>query len=606
MLKRFQLSSILYLALLGFLFIYLMLRSNLIPLVHDEAATFFHYIHKANFLPPYAHWDANNHILNSALTYFSYVLFGSSEFALRLPNLLFFPIFFFYTYKISTELSNKIFRWTFFITLVFAHNFIEYFALTRGYGMSMALLFASIWFLIQVFKQSQLKYYFLSSIFMSLAILANLTLMNSAIIIMGILLLQIFINIKQATTKYSLKAFAIIVFTLGIPIGFLISLLLDFKAKGLLYYGTLDGIWNLTVKSLIKLLTGLESPIIGGFVLLYFIGTIVLFIGKIIKQKSFHSLFKSQYIFFYLLIGNLIAIVILGNLLDVNYPEDRTGIYLFPYFIGSSIFLLDSISKHIGSKLMIIAVLPFLFFPVHFLYSMNLSHSSFWQNERIPHRFHKTVFNNLQQTTENPTVGGYHIRALCWAFENYRHGGELNQMQTKNYPEIISDYQIVDIEENNEWIKLYDIIDHDSISNLSLLERKNKIECVSIDLSIKENKGWKNNAFFNIYKGLVDSLENETLLLDIKFSLSSKAKPFNARIVAQVVGKEKKALSYEYIALDWKRTEWDGQKNNFSASIILHDLPKGSEKLTIYLWNIEKEMFLIEDAVCSISKLQID
>jgi len=50
--------------------IYLILRAVFIPLVHDEAATFFHYIHSFDFVPFIAHWDANNHILNSALASF--------------------------------------------------------------------------------------------------------------------------------------------------------------------------------------------------------------------------------------------------------------------------------------------------------------------------------------------------------------------------------------------------------------------------------------------------------------------------------------------------------------------------------------------------------
>ena len=121
-------------------FIYLAIRAFMVPLVHDEVATFFHYIQKGEFLPPLAHWDANNHILNSILSYFSYLLFGSSELSLRLSNLIFFPVFFFFVYRISNLLRNSILKWAFFITFVFAHNFIEYFALSRGYGMSMALL----------------------------------------------------------------------------------------------------------------------------------------------------------------------------------------------------------------------------------------------------------------------------------------------------------------------------------------------------------------------------------------------------------------------------------------------------------------------------------
>lgn len=606
MLKRFSISNIIYIVLLSFVFIYLLLRSSLVPLVHDEAATFFHYIHKASFLPPQAHWDANNHILNSMLSYFSYSLFGSSEWALRLPNLLFFPLYFYYTYKISTELSSKLLKWTFFISLVFAHNFIEYFSLTRGYGMSMALLLASIWYLIQVFKYSQLKHYFLSSLFMSLAILANLTLINSALLLLGILTVQILNPWDKTRYNKTLKSIGIVLFTLGVPIGLSIKLLLIFKEKGLLYYGTLDGLWELTVKSLIELLSGKESKIIEGFILLYFAAMLIIFIINIIKRKNFSSIWNKQFIFFYFLIGNIIAILILGELLHINYPEDRTGLYLFPYFVGSIIFLFDSISKKMNAKLLVLIILPFLFFPIHFLFSMNLSHTSFWRIERIPHRFYDTVLDKSKQANKNFTVGGYHVRTLCWAYENFRHGGELNQIQTKNYPENISSYQIVDVEQHKEWLKDYQIIDHDPISNLSLLERKTKMKSILIDHKNIENTKWKKNAFFNIYKCTVDSLISETLLIDIKFSLTSKAKPFDARLVAQIVDNDKNMLSYEFIALDWKKTDWNGEEDNFNARILLHDLAKGSEKLTVYLWNIDKQAFMIENIECSVKRLTVN
>ena len=69
------------------IFIYLIIRSIYVPLIHDEAATFFHYIQSSSFIPFHSLNDANNHFLNSLLTYISYTLFGDSEFALRLPNL---------------------------------------------------------------------------------------------------------------------------------------------------------------------------------------------------------------------------------------------------------------------------------------------------------------------------------------------------------------------------------------------------------------------------------------------------------------------------------------------------------------------------------------
>jgi hypothetical protein len=91
-------------ALIG---VYIMVRAALVPITYDEAATFFHYVHHGKFLPGDAHWDANNHILNSALTIVSNRFFGDGEFALRLPNVLAGLLFLFCSLRLSMLLTDR-------------------------------------------------------------------------------------------------------------------------------------------------------------------------------------------------------------------------------------------------------------------------------------------------------------------------------------------------------------------------------------------------------------------------------------------------------------------------------------------------------------------
>lgn len=67
-----RIERIIYFILFILLWAYLWLRAIYVPLVHDEIATFYHYIQTGRFLPYLSHWDANNHFLNSALTWLSY------------------------------------------------------------------------------------------------------------------------------------------------------------------------------------------------------------------------------------------------------------------------------------------------------------------------------------------------------------------------------------------------------------------------------------------------------------------------------------------------------------------------------------------------------
>src|SRR5262245_25321341 len=63
--------------------VFVVLRAIHVPMIHDEAATFFIYTRTGQFLPWVAHWDAGNHVLMSALSVPAYHLFGPAPWALR-------------------------------------------------------------------------------------------------------------------------------------------------------------------------------------------------------------------------------------------------------------------------------------------------------------------------------------------------------------------------------------------------------------------------------------------------------------------------------------------------------------------------------------------
>jgi len=109
-------------------------------MAHDEIATFHYYVQTARFIPFFSHEDMNNHVINSALSSLFTYIFGLSPLVLRLANLLFFPLFCFFIWKLAIQFKTKLIRWWFIISLFLVQGFIEFFSLSRGYGMSMALL----------------------------------------------------------------------------------------------------------------------------------------------------------------------------------------------------------------------------------------------------------------------------------------------------------------------------------------------------------------------------------------------------------------------------------------------------------------------------------
>jgi len=487
------------------------------------------------------------------------------------------------------------------------HNFLEFFALSRGYGISMAILAGGVWFSIRVLQTNKTRYYIYTLICMILSVSANLTIMNSFIILTGLLILKVIYSYRENIGK-TIKLSGIIIFLGIIPVILFILLLFRLKAEGELYYGKPDGFWQITVNTVVKLLTGSEASVFRYFVLFYFVLVCVIFLIQILshyRQKKAGIIFQPEWLFFYLLTGNVIASILENRIFSVNYPEDRTGLHFYLFLIGSVFFLLDKLKVKL--KLIIwLSFLPLIFIPVHFFIHLNLSYSSL-ENQNIPLRFYQKVKNDRIPGQPPPTIEGYQTRVMRWAYHNFREKGELSSIHYSNYPCLDADFQIVHINDFPEWQQYYDSIDYDPNSEFFLLKRKNKLSKSLIykNENFTEVKTF-DNEYFNIAKGMVDTLINSTLYLSYNLKLCTGKRPFHSWIVTTVYDKNHKTLRYEYIALDWFRTEWNCNDKPFINGMLIYNLPVDAYSYITYIWNIQKVPFQINKCEFSMFKLQKD
>ena len=356
--------SLLVLSLFG----YLILRTINVPIVGDEAATFFNYVNVNQFLPGIARTNTNNHILNSFLTIISCNLFGNTLLPLRLANLLSSLIYFGAVYAIGKRVENRLVRWSFYSALLFATFLIEFFALSRGYGLSIAFLMASLYYLFKVLEEGGRRYYLLCISSISLATLANLTLFNTLVILTGFLLLISLLKqtIKENTTTWVIGSTSIVL--LG-------ALSLFYKSKGLLWYGGDDGFWCVTIATLSKsLFSNVLFPSIAvGIILVASIVIVcVLFCNK---NRDLLTLINAKYILIYILFANIILTYCLALILGVNFPKERGALYFLPLIICAGAFAVNELAKF--WKPYAILLLFLFYFPIHFFVNANLSHSTY-------------------------------------------------------------------------------------------------------------------------------------------------------------------------------------------------------------------------------------
>ena len=311
------------------------------------------------------------------------------------------------------------------------------------------------------------------------------------------------------------------------------------------------------------------------------------------KHVSFFL--KPENLFSILFFGNLSAVFILGYLFDINFPEDRTGLYFLPFFIGSIIFTISSLNKIFSEKRLVISVLPFLFFPIHFIQSSNLSHSKLWIDEGIPTRYYSQIAADSKENENLYTIGGYRMRKIAFAFQNYSNKGQLNQIQSSHYPEYLSDYQIVIKKTAEDWDLYYEELDYDPVSELSLLKRKEKLTYRPlVDGKLTEAQVIQ-KEYFPLFKGKVDSLSGRSLLINTSFKIKSDAAPLHVWVIAEIKNAQGKKSSYETILLEWNKKHWIEDDNEFKASMFIYDIAEDADRISLYLWNVKKVEYEISD-----------
>lgn len=583
---------------------YLWLRAFYVPLSHDEVATFFHYIQTGDMIPyTGALWDANNHLLNSLLSYPFYQLFGASEWALRMPSLLIAPLYFLFNYRIAQRIRNGWPRWSFLIVVLTTHYVVEHLAYCRGYGISLALLAGGIHYSMKMGGSSSLSLrdLILAVLCSVLALSANLTLLYSVLILFAFLIFRSLERYEDLSIHRKLQVGGI--FLLGILlVGAGVRYLFDLKSKGALYLGEGKGFFEASVGSLAKAFFHSDGGLATGFLILLTILALVLFLFSLFEGSESGSKFRVQPgdLFSYLFFGNLIATLSAHLLLGVNYPEDRAFMYMFPFLVGSICFGADRVEGIFLGRVAPYVSLLLLLFPLRSYAMLNLTHQTYYafRLQRIPERFIHKIEEESRDTAYKPTVAGARLRHFVYAYHNYMNGGELNPFYHKDYPAPNADFQIVDTSRTPSLKGAYKVLDHDPITDFSLLNRKPPLERDPLfTVEVDSTDGFTRREFNEFYnsKELLDSLIGDRIIVDQELTLSTKSEeaPFTADIVIEIRDEEGKKLYYDFLRCNWLRYSWDGSPDNFRYSLYVHEIPEGAERFKLYVWNKDGKAYRI-------------
>ncbi|WP_343635482.1 hypothetical protein [Fluviicola sp.] len=579
------------------LLIYAILRAWIVEPIHDEVATYFHYIETGEIRGGRSLMDANNHLFNSWLGNLSYRWFGEHFFLFRLPAVLCFCLYFWSSRKLTRNLNLGIWGELCFVALNTIPWIFDYFSYTRGYGLAIGFFMAALFQLSVWLKAKHTGHLILLLLFLYLAVLSNLTYLVTSLILCAYV---VFIALLFAK-KIGIKA---LVFHACLVIVFCFSLLplirfsFELKEAGALYYGSLDGLWWVTGKTLSRYILFYDANWLRiAYLLIGFAGAIILFL-QWRKESWLNFLTGTSFWLCMLIAGNIFAILFLAKVMKVNYPEDRAAMYLIPLSILALTVLFV---RHKFSRYFLVVL---LFFPVSFLAKLNLNTSVFSPDDRMSKAFYEAATKDLKP---NETVSIYPIQQLTYAhFERtnpdhpVKHVGTLQKDFQPGSDLILTKTTWLFPKDD---ISAYKVVAKDPASTYIALRRKIPFKQVHLFDSIGKTKQ-SDEEFILFYDGPIrPEWRNKQIQINLKgdWKTDKHLNDFNA--VVSTNDSSDVNLRYEYQNLRWYYGENVQQfKLNYPYSA-KHFLSEES-RLIIYIWNPERKHFKLSRPTIEIIELK--
>lgn len=554
--------------ILGFLLtLYLLVRALLVPPLHDEIATLFYFVETGDILNNFTNLDANNHLLNSYLGRLLYLLFEPNLFVYRLPNILAFLLFFYSSIQIFREIKDKKTQFLAVFALSATPFILEYFALTRGYGLGMSFMLFMFVKLNQWLTESSFSSLVFALLAGLLSVFSNLVFLNSFLITLGIVFLFLVYNYRKINLRSLIVNLSILIlaFVLVLP---LINFGLKLRASKALYYGDLTSFWEVTGSSLSKMLFHTDHYLIK-YTLLLFVFGIISYV--LIKSRRFMFTIKHNigFLLSVFFVGNLIAIFLLALIFDVNYPEDRAAIYLV--VLGIPILAHAVYSSKIKGFYIIL-----LIFPILFLFNLNFSHALVTPDQHLQ----KAFYNKFRAESLNQPVTIYPTQHLAWAYYERNQSHKKIVSSSKTISDL-SDFYI-SRPPYSDSLESFEVLFQEKISNSKALERINKFTTEAF-YSKEFQSTEKNDEYLNIDEiEATEQLKNSVIEIQIKGSLKLERNYKHCSLVFDATY-ENGSNYYNAYPFHWY---YSPKNSNFEFEVIQR-LPKreGLKNIKLYIWN---------------------
>lgn len=330
---------------------YVVARAAAVSFTWDESWTFIHHILPGELYPvQHGLMSGNHHLLNVWGMWFFAKLFGQSELALRLPNVLAFVVYALAAARIALRAGSTVRSVTGFV-LIMAHPYLlEFFGLARGYGMSIGFLLMSLWHLVRWAEdQGPRRHGALMFLFAGLSVLSHYIMLNYLAALGIVFIVRVSMDLGRVALWHLVR--------LPVLISVVVLAIVAPQVAGIVHGGGIiwgcGEFWSCAVSGLLLRLAGMEldTALFGPLVLL---GAFFLLEAALQRWEKGHRAAATV-----ATVTVLCAMLIAAEhfLLGMEWPRTRTALYFIPLPMVVLVLWLQASTNH----------RPWLWWPAAFL-----------------------------------------------------------------------------------------------------------------------------------------------------------------------------------------------------------------------------------------------
>ena len=346
-------------------------------------------------------FPGNNHLLHTSLVKLMVLMFGLSEFAVRLPALLGHVLYLSASWWLLRRYLSRMYLVIGVGVMVMNPYLLDLFSASRGYALALGFLMWSLYFLLLRAEQKPGEGGLSNTgaaLFLGVsAVLANAGFLNIFLVLVAVLCvieIRYLLYLKKKPRKMiaELCVFVILVFAAGMlmawPIMQQVATLLGtdehYPGGESLYDDTFSGLSSnlLYGREYLGSQTLVFDMMISAILLLTV--TLVVFFMLYRKIAGRGKVMDSGLLVTWVLSTGVVVVWVLMNLIfSVKYPSGRTAVYLVPVFLLMCLLLWKRLcsfrNKAAAASAKTVMMVLFVLLLLHYMACLNFSHYHEWK-----------------------------------------------------------------------------------------------------------------------------------------------------------------------------------------------------------------------------------